>query len=339
MEQLFADNPISNEDKENLGEQAKKQDVSVVFPWFFNNPTLELKDKIKCLSSHITQTKFEREQNPDLYDKCFVCKHCTLRNTASKVWGGFMKGLLAGNKSKQFIELINNTFGLLREHIEFSFMTEKQYYLTTLISLQLASENLDIGKINSSFRFYGNNYKLKDLIVGIPSVSIIDKKKLHNHMADLRNTYVSFHQIGIVKDIHGIYYESLLKRYFEIDYNHRGEKLEFLKQIALKNYNMLYVEKNNDPEKFQGIYEKLHENKINSNEMKYFSHFETNQTLKNLKNASNYTTLNQQLQSVLYPQYKFLLKESNFDYNSLFRNNRHQNQTDKLLKSIAMKLF
>ena len=42
--------------------------------------------------------------------------------------------------------------------------------------------------------------------------------------------------------------------------------------------------------------------------MKYFSHFETNQTLKN-KNASNYEALNQQLSSLLYPQYRFLLKK------------------------------
>ena len=86
MEQLFEDDPISEEEKQGIREQVRKDDVSVVFPWNFNNPTLQLKDKIKCLSSHITQTKFEREQNPDLYDKCFVCKHCTLRNTASKVW-------------------------------------------------------------------------------------------------------------------------------------------------------------------------------------------------------------------------------------------------------------
>ena len=148
--------------------------------------------------------------------------------------GSVIKGLLTGNKSKQFIELINNTFALLRDRIEFSFMTEKQYYLTTLISLQLASENLDIGKINSTFNMYGNIYQLKDLIVGIPSVSITDKTTLRNYMDELRNTYISFYQIGIVEDIHGIYYESLLKRYFEIDYNHRGEKIEIFKEHCVE---------------------------------------------------------------------------------------------------------
>ena len=47
MEQLFEDDPISEEDKQGIREQAKKQDVSVVFPWFFNNPTLELKRQNK----------------------------------------------------------------------------------------------------------------------------------------------------------------------------------------------------------------------------------------------------------------------------------------------------
>ena len=105
---------------------------------------------------------------------------------------------------------------------------------------------------------------------------------------------------------------------------------------------MLYVEIKDNEKKSRGVlYEKLYDNAINSNEMSYFSHFETNQTLKNYKNASNYEALNQQLSSLLYPQYRFLLKESNFDYNSIIRNTRNYNQTqmDQLLKNITMKLF
>ena len=322
MEKLFEDEPLSSAEKKEKGNQEKNNDISIVFPWNFNNPTLDLKDKIKCLSSHISQTEFERQKNPELYDKCFVCKHCTLRNTASAVWGNVIKGILSGNKSKQFTEIINNTFGLLRKHIDFSFMTEKQYYLTTLISLHLANENLDIGKVDSSFQMYGSSYNLKDLIVGIPSVSFIDKSSLRNHMVELRNTYASYYQIGIVEDIHGIYYESILKRYFEMEYNDRAERLDFLKNIALKNYNILYTEHNDDVDKNEGMYEKIYDNKINSDEMSYFSHFDTNQTLNNLKNSSNYSELNEQLTFVLYPQYKFLLKESNFDYDSLVMYNR-----------------
>lgn len=339
MKQLFKDENISDAEKNDIKPPPEKQTTSVVFPWNFNDPNMRLTDRIKCLNSHITQTKFEREKDPELYDKCFICKHCTLRNTASKVWGGVIKELLAGNKSKQFVELINNTYGMLREHIEFPFMTDKQYYLTTLISLQLVNHNFEIDKVDTRFNVHGADFELKDLVVGIPPVSIVGKERLRDHFDELRKCYIAFHQIGIAQEIHGIYYESLMRKYFQIQPEHREEKLHFLKSVAFKNYELLYVKNQRSKIKSQGVYEKLYDNDINKDEMEYFSHFEKNAKLENLKNSENYTDLNQYLEYHLRSQYYFLLNKNNFTPDYLNRSHSHQGRDGALLKKITMKLF
>ena len=316
MEEIFKDEEVINESEMNeTRPPPEKEDINVVFPWNFKDPNMRIVDRIKCLNSHITQTKFEREKDPELYDKCFICKHCTLRNTASKVWGGVIKGLLAGNKSKQLVELINNTYGMLREYIEFPFMTEKQYYLTTLISLQLVNHNLEIDKIDTRFVINKIKLELKDLILGIPSVAIVNRDNLRQHLEDLKKCYIVFHQIGIAQEIHGIYYESLFRKYFQIQQHQKAEKLHFLKKIAFKNYELLYMKNRRPNMKHQGVHEKLYENDININDMKYFSHFEIDPKLKNLKNANNYTELSRQL-SILKSQYDFLMNIDNSSFSS-----------------------
>ena len=349
MDHLFADEKITeSETNRATNSPAEKEDISVVFPWKFNDPNMCLSDKIKCISAHVTQTKFEREQDPDLYDKCFVCKHCTLRNTSSRVWGGVIKGLLAGNKSKQFVTLINNVFGLLNKYILFPFMTDKQYYLTTLISLQLAHENLEIDKIDSVFEngTIGGKFKLKDLILGIPPISFTDKDDLlKSYRDDLRQCYINFQQIGIVDGINGIYYKSVFRKYFEIDHHDKNEKLEYLKNIALQNYELLYIKSRQARRQSQEIFEKIHHNTINTKDMDTFSHFEN--TLEKMKYSTDYKVINNKLNQFLKPQYKFLLDSNNFEHNESFTNTRYNNAYDQYeneiivpsLKNITMKLF
>ena len=348
IEHLFANEkltvPRMNRDTTS---SAENEVISVVFPWKFNDPNMRLSDKIKCMSAHITQTKFEREQDPDLYDKCFVCKHCTLRNTSSKVWGGVIKGLLSGNKSKQFVTLINNVFGMLQKHLHFPLMTDKQYYLTTLISLQLVHENLKIDQIDSVFYkkgAKGNKFKLKDLMLGIPPISFIDETSLHDYRDELRQCYINFHHIGIVEGINGIYYESVFKKYFKMDQHDKNEKLEYLKNIALQNYELLYNKSAYSKNQSQEIFVKIYDNKINTKDMENFSHFET--SLKDIKYSTDYKSINNYLTNFLQPQYQFLLDSNNFQYNNLinnanmYNNNSNENKViDPSLKVVTMKLF
>lgn len=338
LEQLFKDNPVTQEEiKKKSDVKEVREDLTVVFPWNFNDPNMCLTDRIKCMNAHITQTKFDREQDRELYDKCFVCKHCTLKNTASKVWGKVISGLLSGNKSKQFAVLINSIYRLLRPYIQFSFMTDKQYYLTTLISLQLASDNLELTKLNTSFFLYGNNFKLKDLIIGLPPVTITDYEKLKSYNDELREHYISFMNMGITDEINEIYYKSALKKYFEIEPRHYNERLNYLKELTLKNYELIYFYKQSEIEnKNEGIMEKMENNTINNKDMEQFSHFDINPQLNNLKNNADYKNLDMSLMHSLFSQYSFLLDGRNFNKSYLTRN---INTNNELLGKIAMKIL
>tara|TARA_Y100000389_G_C17429942_1_gene501947 strand:- start:908 stop:1843 length:936 start_codon:yes stop_codon:yes gene_type:complete len=244
------------------------------------------------------------------------------------VWGQVIKGILSGNQTKRLSELVNNTFGILRPYIKFKDTAEVQYYLTTLISLQLVSKNLKIDEITASYEVNGNNHELKDLILGIPALSLVNEQALEPYLEELRKTYVTFHQIGIASEINSLYYESILKRFFEIEQRDYGGKLEFLKKIAFKNYEVLYVKSSKDQakERPSGLFKTLHDNEISPFDMYKFAHFENIPTLNNLKNngsSKDYEKLNEHLVEELKPQYKFLLDSNNFDDDANERKKRH----------------
>ena len=332
LDKLFEKEMVSlNEEKQKKKDAPKmeKELISVVFPWKIGDPNMCLTDKIKCLSSHITETRVNKNQsNSSFYDNCFVCKHCTLRNTATKVWGQVIKGILSGNQTKRLSELVNNTYGILRPYIQFNFMTEVQYYLTTLISLQLVSKNLKIDEITASYNVNGKDFELKDMILGIPALTLVNEKALEPWIEELRKSYVTFHQIGIASEINSLYYESVLKRFFEKEPRDYEGKLEFLKKIAFRNYEVLYVKSLKDQLKNRpsGLFKPLHDNEISPIDMYKFAHFENITTLNNLKNngsSKDYTELNKHLVEQLEHQYNFLLDIKNFDDDANERKKSH----------------
>jgi hypothetical protein len=314
MKEIIERKEIKLSDKNKSMIVNKSKGTSVIFPWIFNNPEMCLSDKIKCLSAHITQTKIEEDS--ELYNKCFICKHCTLRNTASSVWENVIKGILSGNKSKQFDLLINELYGLLIEHIKLPFMSDKQYYFTTLISLHLAMEELDIEQLTTKFTNEANReFELKELILGIPSIFIENISIFNNDLEKIKTYYQEFKELGIIEEINGIYYESLTRKFFEIEPEHSKERLDFLKKVAFKNYELLYVKNKNMNNRWgEGVYEKFYNNSITSDEMERFSHFiiPDNDNLLQSLYSWDYPELSNQLQKHLEDQYKFLLEKNNF---------------------------
>jgi hypothetical protein len=311
MEKVLEMKKITITDKSKITYPEKSKGTNITFPWNFNDPEMCLSDRIKCLSAHITQTKIE--ENTELYNKCFVCKHCTLRNTASTVWGNVIKGVLSGNKNKQFEQLINKLYGVLIKHVNTPFMTGEQYYLTTLISLQMAIQDLDIEQINTSFKTAANSFKLKELILGIPAISIQEQSAFNDDIEQIKTDVHLIRELGIFEEINGIYYESLMRKFFEIEHHNYEEKLNFLKKIAYKNYELLYVKnENNNNRRIKGVYEKFYNNSITSEEMKHFSHFSKGNPSLDYVNSWNYGGLSEHLHKELEEQYNFLLDQNNF---------------------------
>ena len=312
MEKVLEMKKITITDKSKTSYPEKSKGTNITFPWNFNDPEMCLSDRIKCLSAHITQTKIE--ENTELYNKCFVCKHCTLRNTASTVWGNVIKGVLSGNKAKQFEKLINKLYGVLIKHVKTPCMTGEQYYLTTLISLQMAIQDLDIEQINTSFKTRANSeFKLKELILGIPAISIQEQSAFNNDIEQIKTDVHLLRELGIFEEINGIYYESLMRKFFEIEHHNYEEKLNFMKKIAFKNYELLYMKnENNNNRRLKGVYEKFYNNSITSEEMKQFSHFSKRNPSMEYVNSWNYSGLSEHLHKELEEQYNFLLDQNNF---------------------------
>lgn len=331
MKKIIEMKKIKFSNKDKIITLKESKGTNVIFPWIFNNPEMCLSDKIKCLSAHITQTKIE--ENTELYNKCFICKHCTLRNTASTVWENVIKGILSGNKSKQFELLINELYGILIKNVKLPFMSDKQYYFTTLISLQLAMEELDIEKLTTKFTNEANTeFELKELILGIPSIFIENISVFDNDLEKIKTYYQEFKELGIIGEINGIYYESLTRKFFEIEPEHSKERLDFLKKVAFKNYELLYVKNKNINNRWgEGVYEKFYNNSINSDEMERFSHFmiPDNDNLLQSLYSWDYDNLSNQLQHHLEEQYKFLLEKNNF-HSTKYINDSIKDFQDKL---------
>ena len=193
-------------------------------------------------------------------------------------------------------------------------MTGEQYYLTTLISLQMTIQDLDIEQINTSFKTRTNSeFKLKELILGIPAITIQEQSAFNDDIEQIKTDVHLLRELGIFEEINGIYYESLMRKFFEIEHHNYEEKLNFLKKIAFKNYELLYVKnENNNNRRLKGVYEKFYNNSITSEEMKHFSHFSIDNTLMDYVNRWNYSGLSEHLHKELEEQYNFLLDQNNF---------------------------
>lgn len=317
LEMMFKDQPITEDEIASINPNFD-EDVSPIFPWKSKDPSISIEDRIKCMSAHLSSTSIDREQNPDLYDKCFICKHCTLRNTAGKIWGQVLRKMFTGDKTTQFIETINAIYGLLRPHINFSsYMNPKQYYLTSLISLLICNDKLKLNFLNTKFEMYGAEYDLRDLIAGIPQPTV-NERDLKDDYHRLRSYYVMFYKMGLTDDLSSIYYESILRRYFRIPYINKDERLYYLKNIVYTNYKLLYDTHVDKSRKSQygdgrGVLYKIYNNNIHFDDLKGYAHFENNdKELINLLKNKNYPELNKVLYDKTYLQYVFLLNNANF---------------------------
>jgi hypothetical protein len=177
-------------------------------------------------------------------------------------------------------------------------------------------EELDIEQLTTKFTNEANReFELKELILGIPSIFIENISIFNNDLEKIKTYYQEFKELGIIEEINGIYYESLTRKFFEIEPEHSKERLDFLKKVAFKNYELLYVKNKNMNNRWgEGVYEKFYNNSITSDEMERFSHFiiPDNDNLLQSLYSWDYPELSNQLQKHLEDQYKFLLEKNNF---------------------------
>tara|TARA_Y100000389_G_scaffold153040_1_gene153158 strand:- start:191 stop:2995 length:2805 start_codon:yes stop_codon:yes gene_type:complete len=336
LEEIFANDENTN--NTNNTANLEIDDVEVTFPWKTKDPNMCLSERLTCMKSHITRDSVDLnlpdEKKKEMYEKCFVCKNCTLRNTAKKAWGKLMNNIFVGNKTQQLIDAITIIYNMLqRDFVNFSYMTPKQYYLTTLLSLQMSEYSLNLDSLDCTFNINDINYPLKDLIVGIPKIEIIRSDNLNVIKPELKQNYNFLKGLNLHKNINNTYYRSVLKRFFEIDPTYNNERLHYLKNIAFNNYKLLYVKNNTN------ILINLYKNKINTSDMKQFALFRMNNNISNmlvtlLKDESKHQELSKLLKAILRNKYEYLLDKSNFD-DSIDPDEEEQNiENDGIVKVI-----
>ena len=73
--------------------------VTMPFPWETSHISTTPEDRINCLIKHLTSVNLTDEEM-DLYDKCFVCKNCTLLGTSIKVWDNLFDSMFTDHRSE-----------------------------------------------------------------------------------------------------------------------------------------------------------------------------------------------------------------------------------------------
>uniref|UniRef100_A0AB39J737 Uncharacterized protein n=1 Tax=Florenciella sp. virus SA2 TaxID=3240092 RepID=A0AB39J737_9VIRU len=336
LEEIF----VNDENTNNTNNAANLEidDVEITFPWKTKDPNMCLSDRLSCMKNHIMRDSIDLnitdEKKKEMYEKCFVCKNCTLRNTAKKAWGKLINNMFVGNKTQQLVDAITIIYNMLqRDFVNFSYMTPDQYYLTTLLSLQLSEYSLNLDTLDCTFNINDINYPLKDLIVGIPKIEIIRTENLNVIKPELKKNYIFLKGLNLHKNINNTYYKSVLKRFFEISPTYNNERLHYLKNIAFNNYKLLYVKNNTN------ILSNLYKNKINTSDIKTFTLFRMDNDVSNmlvslLRDESKHQELSKLLKAVLTNKYEYLLDKSNFDP-SLDPNEEEQNiENDGIVKVI-----
>lgn len=211
--------------------------VEVAFPWKVNVFFASPEERKKCLLTHLTTSDLgdDFKQN-DLYDKCFVCKNCTLANTSFKVWENVIASLFTSKKN-DFRLVIRNLYYTIKQYFSFNLLSIKQYYMVTLLSMQLIHPLLNINELGSVKDNLGNVLNFRELIFGIPV--IVKNSVIPDIIKDkVRESFMMFKMMNIENILYEMYYKIAFKQIMTSRYEE--QRLNFMKARIEKNYEKFY---------------------------------------------------------------------------------------------------
>lgn len=324
LKMVFDDEVKTGEMKEyDMNLKPEAYGVEVAFPWKVNVFFASPEERRKCLLTHLTTSDLgdDFKQN-DLYDKCFVCKNCTLANTTFKVWENVISSLFTSKKN-DFRQVIQNLYYTVKQYFTFKLLSVKQYYMVSMLSMQLVHPLLNINELGSTTDNLGNILNFRELIFGIP---VIEKNTdIPEIIKDkVRESFVMFKMMNIENILYDMYYKIAFKQIMNSRY--QEQRLNFMKALIEKNYK-----------KFYGRRKILvfDDNPISIEDMKVFNvipeieGIETFNTEYEAINGSNDETKQQLYNKVrrkineLSPLYKILLHSENYDHLDDYKNNEN----------------
>ena len=317
--------------EQNLPDQMYGVDVS--FPWHTKDPFTTPEERRKCLFAHLTKSNLGDDyKTKDLYEKCFVCKNCTLANTSFKAWDKFISNLFTSSKM-EFSSISHDLFELMKKNYDFSLYSIKQYYLFSLLSMYFIHPLLNPQKINIIIDTKdGKKIPLKDLIMGIPQIksSVSPSSSVQEK---LRQTYLTFKIMNLENILYKLCYETMYKRILKEHDIHIEKRLYEIKKQIAKTSQLFYGR--------QRLYNFI-DNTIDLQGMKQYLPFEVNDTLKMMntnQDAYNENEITQEFEKEFnkyIPLFQVLLDPSQYDDPSQYETN--SDEIVQSFKSIVEKV-
>ena len=203
-------------------------------------------------------------QTNDLYEKCFVCKNCTLANTSFKVWDKLVSSLFSSNHS-DFSGISNDLFKLMSKTFQFKLFPIKQYYLFTILAMYFVHPGMNLQTLNINIPTEkSGTYKLKDIILGIPQMTaLVEPSPMIKEQ--LRNTYMSLKSLDIETILYKMCFQMLYRRILETE-KHDVERRMFEIKKQIRDKTKMFYGK-------QKLYGILMDNSIDLNELEHFHPF------------------------------------------------------------------
>ena len=335
LEQCFGDNDIQPEEMKDYAKDIpdKMYGVDVSFPWATNNIFATPEDRRKCLFTHLTQSNLgDNYKSNDLYEKCFICKNCTLANTSFKAWERLFSNLFISPK-KDFKNISHDLFNIMKKNFTIELLPIKQYYLLTLISMCIIHPALDLRKLKAKFQHENKMYMIRDLILGIPAISI--NVQLTADMKNkLRETYMMMKMMDMENILYKKSFEIMFRKLLKMQDSQQEERLHEIREQIMKRFKVFYGKTK--------MYNFLNESDISEKELSPYFIFQSNEKLRNMSNNTDVFSPNDidmeanQCAEKLVPLFQLLLDGNKYSKVETYENTK--NNLISNFKQIIQKL-
>ena len=334
LEQIFHDE-INTQEMEQYQKDLPDEmyGIDVAFPWSTKNQFISPEERRKCLLTHLTSSNLGDDyKSNDLYEKCFVCKNCTLANTSIKAWDKMIRNLFSSPKT-EFVNIAFDLFQIMKKNFRFQLFPMKQYYLLSLLSMYFVHPMIDVNQVDVYVTLKdGTSYALKDFMLGIPQMTSIVKPS-PMVLDQLRNIYMVFKMLDFDTILYSMCYKMLYKDILKVNDSHAEKRLHEIKKQIFNTSKLFYGNR-----KLYGLLE----NSVDLHELDKLHFLNTSKTLHDMNsNLDSYSeeqitkALNEQLQEYI-PLFELLLDTE--EYEDVEKYEKNQNTIVQSFVPIVEKL-
>ena len=339
LDKIF-DKTITYEDMKTYGEEIPREiyGVDVTFPWKVKNEFINPEERRKCLFAHLTKSNLGDDyKSKDLYEKCFVCKNCTLANTSFKVWDRIFSNLFKSSK-ENFIDITHDLFQIMGKHFKKVLLPIKQYYLVSLLSMNMVNSLMELKDLKSRVTVVNkdgdkNVYSFRDLILGIPQMDVIFEPT-SSTKDQLRDTYMIMKSMNLEDILYDTAFKFMFKKLQSMAPDQGEERLNEIKKQVRKKCHEYYGRQKN--------YMFIENNHITFEELNEINNLNNSETLQSMfenPESASRKEINDAIESEIErntPLFELVLNRDKFEDRTEYENAEQENV--KKAKDLIRKL-